>query len=87
MCEAQADPPQGQRQAIELGLERCGREIGTFQSAHGFAPRPQDGSCLRHTSSHTDAQLQQRLTLVMRRLKNPGASSAGEIHCNDVHEN
>jgi hypothetical protein len=87
MRKPETDPTQGERQAIELGFEGDRFQVGMIQSGDGLAPGPQDALRLRHARGEAVAQLQQRLTLVMRRLRDRGGLSAGEIDCNDVHEN
>jgi hypothetical protein len=84
--ETEADPAQGERQAIELRLEGMRREIGMLQGGNGLAPRPQDSLRLRHARGKAVAQLKQRLRLVAHRLNDRCALSAGEIDCNDIHE-
>jgi hypothetical protein len=86
MGQAEADAPQGEAQAIELGLEGMRLKIGVLQSADSFAPGSQNVLRLRHARAKAVAQLQQRLTLVLGRLNAWSPVSAGEIDCNDVHD-
>ena len=68
MGQAEADAPQREAQAIELRLEGMRLKIGALQSADSFTPGSQNVLRLWHACGKAVAKLQQRLTLVLRRL-------------------
>ncbi len=90
MRQAQADPSQDHRQAIELRFEVGRFQIGMLQRSDRFTPRPQHAFRLRHMFHDAVAELAQRLTFIMRGMREPAdrsAVSAGEIKGNDIHGN